>query len=593
VIEYNCETHQIFGETAQTYCIMCISDQRTEIDKENYITTEHNNSYRLLYAMDLYRILILVATMSMYPFSSIVSYERTPRNSRISGAKRTHFNMKSDSSDEIITARNECDSHADTCCAGRNWIVIDLSDMECNVKGFSNELGMLSKIPIASVGTLWVNPENGCSYILVIHEALYFGDDLDHSLINPNQIRLHLGNVVQDNPLNKAPMGIQIEQVMFIPFKTSGVTIYWESTKPSKDDLEKYNWLELTENKPWIPSMIQLSHGSVDDNGYDMSDRDVFEMSLQRCDDDYESDYVLEKHFGSNERLICQRMICSVRSTSAVRSNDRHSKHTPEHIARVFDITEDKARDMLSKTTQQTIRMGVIPITRRYRSFNIDPNEFRLAGQWVIDYLEASVKSIRQHIGAFVITNGRFVYVLPTPKQTDEYATKALTMFSAEVGIPTEIKSDLHLSFTGKHTQFQQFLRSKHITMYNSESGRHGHTYKVDTEIRELRRRSRKKMISKNVPRRLWCLMLEWQSRMMQFIPRGYNERTGYLSQLCRMSACRFCCPNGDILCRVGDMSRHVAGHVADTRECRVGRVSKTTRHLTTCRGIPDMSVIS
>jgi hypothetical protein len=63
------------------------------------------------------------------------------------------------------------------------------------------------------------------------------------------------------------------------------------------------------------------------------------------------------------------------------------------------------------------------------------------------------------------------------------------------------------------------------------------------------------------------------------------------LSPLCRMSACRFCCPNGDILCRVGDMSRHVAGHVADTRKCRVGRVSKTTRHLTTCRGIPDMSV--
>ena len=65
------------------------------------------------------------------------------------------------------------------------------------------------------------------------------------------------------------------------------------------------------------------------------------------------------------------------------------------------------------------------------------------------------------------------------------------------------------------------------------------------------------------------------------------------LSPLCRMSACRFCCPNGDILCRVGKMSRHVAGHVADTRKCRVGRVSKTTRHLTTCRGIPDMSVIS
>jgi hypothetical protein len=332
--------------------------------------------------------------------------------------------------------------------------------MECNVKGFSNELGMLSKIPIASVGTLWVNPENGCSYILVIHEALYFGDDLDHSLINPNPIRLYLGDVVQDNPLNKTPMGIQMEeQNMFIPFNTSGVTIYWDLTKPSKEDLEKYEWLELTENKPWIPSSIQLSHTSVDNDNYSMSDdRDVFAMSLQHDHDNYESDYVLERNFGSNEQLLCQRMISSVRSTSAVKSNDRHSKHTPEHIAKVFDITIDKARDMLSKTTQQTIRMGVNPITRRYRSFNIDPNEFRLAGQWIIDYLESSVKSIRQHVGAFVIMNGRFVYVLPTPKQTDEYATRALTMFSAEVGVPTEIKSDLHLSFTGKHTQFQQFL---------------------------------------------------------------------------------------------------------------------------------------
>jgi len=39
---------------------------------------------------------------------------------------------------------------------------------------------------------------------------------------------------------------------------------------------------------------------------------------------------------------------------------------------------------MLSKTTQQTIRMGVNPITRRYRSFGIDPNENRVAGQWGI-----------------------------------------------------------------------------------------------------------------------------------------------------------------------------------------------------------------
>ena len=311
--------------------------------------------------------------MSMRQIYTIVSSNRTKRNPRISGTKRSYATLKSDSSDEFHTARNECDSHTDTCCAGRNFTIIDLSDVECNVKGFSNELGMLSKIPIATVGTLWVNPDDGCSYILVIHEALYFGDDLDHSLINPNQIRLHLGNVVQDNPLSNTSMGINIEERdMFIPFKTSGVTIYWESTRPSKDDLDKYPWIELTDNKPWNPSMIQLSHNSGDDNGHNiLDDRVVFEMSSRHDHDEFESDYVFERYFNTTEQLLYERMISSVsgtRSTSAVISNDRHSKHTLEHIAMVFDITIDKARDMLSKTTQQTIRMGVNPVTRRYRT---------------------------------------------------------------------------------------------------------------------------------------------------------------------------------------------------------------------------------
>ena len=59
--------------------------------------------------------------------------------------------------------------------SGRNWALIELTDTECNVKGFSNELGVLNKIPVATVGTLWVNPEDGSTYILVINEVLYFG----------------------------------------------------------------------------------------------------------------------------------------------------------------------------------------------------------------------------------------------------------------------------------------------------------------------------------------------------------------------------------------------------------------------------------
>ena len=142
--------------------------------------------------------------MNGHRFGSIVSYNRSRRDTRVSGTKRAY--QDDNSSHEPISAKNECDTHADTCCAGSNWPVIEFTDIECNVTGFSNDLGSLNKIPVATVGSLWVNPVDGRHYILVINEALYFGNKLDHLLINPNQIRSFLGDVVQDNPFCDEPM---------------------------------------------------------------------------------------------------------------------------------------------------------------------------------------------------------------------------------------------------------------------------------------------------------------------------------------------------------------------------------------------------
>ena len=58
------------------------------------------------------------------------------------------------------------------------------------------------------------------------------------------------------------------------------------------------------------------------------------------------------------------------------------------------------------------------------------------------------------------------------------------------------------------------------------------------------------------------------------------------------MSPCRFLFPNGDTACRVGDMSRHVRGHVGDIAKCRVGQGAQND---TTCRLLPtfaDMSAV-
>jgi hypothetical protein len=36
--------------------------------------------------------------------------------------------------------------------------------------------------------TAYEDPVSDATYILVFNEALYYGDKLDHSLLNPNQI---------------------------------------------------------------------------------------------------------------------------------------------------------------------------------------------------------------------------------------------------------------------------------------------------------------------------------------------------------------------------------------------------------------------
>ena len=44
-------------------------------------------------------------------------------------------------------------------------------------------------VPIVSGATAWDDPVTGQTYILIINEGLYYGNKMDHSLINPNQIR--------------------------------------------------------------------------------------------------------------------------------------------------------------------------------------------------------------------------------------------------------------------------------------------------------------------------------------------------------------------------------------------------------------------
>jgi hypothetical protein len=126
-------------------------------------------------------------------------------------------------------ARCELDTRADTCCAGINCRPIFYTGQQCEVQGFHDDFAPVPDVPIATVATTWSDPLTGRGYILIIHEALYFGSGMNHSLINPNQLR-HYGVIVHDNPYERDPsraMGIEIDDNDRLPFCSQGSTVFF------------------------------------------------------------------------------------------------------------------------------------------------------------------------------------------------------------------------------------------------------------------------------------------------------------------------------------------------------------------------------
>ena len=149
-------------------------------------------------------------------------------------------------------AKCKLDTRADTICAGKNFRALSLKGQTCDVLGFHQSFESLHDIPLAQVAT-GVTLENGKTVILVINEALYFGSQMDHSLVNPNQIRAY-GIDVSDNPFDRErDFGIQYDEC-FIPFATEGSTVYFDTFVPTDYQLEALRHIELTSDDKWNPN---------------------------------------------------------------------------------------------------------------------------------------------------------------------------------------------------------------------------------------------------------------------------------------------------------------------------------------------------
>ena len=87
----------------------------------------------------------------------------------------------------IHTARCEIDNHVDTCCLGKNFIPLAYTNRVCDVHAFTDQVDAVSNIPVVTGATAAVLP-NDKTVILAVHQGLYFGEQMPHSLIT--RIRL-------------------------------------------------------------------------------------------------------------------------------------------------------------------------------------------------------------------------------------------------------------------------------------------------------------------------------------------------------------------------------------------------------------------
>ena len=146
---------------------------------------------------------------------------------------------------------------ADTSCASANWHMLEYTGHTCNVYTYSDQYDAIKGIPVATCATV-VSGENGLDFLLISREKLFFGKDMEHSLLNQKQIRAHIrhhGGTVQDGFTKDRDFGINTKDT-FIPFYMEGSAISFDSRIHNNHELEMLPQVVITSKKPPDPLHI-------------------------------------------------------------------------------------------------------------------------------------------------------------------------------------------------------------------------------------------------------------------------------------------------------------------------------------------------
>jgi Reverse transcriptase (RNA-dependent DNA polymerase) len=421
---------------------------------------------------------------------STVRRATTRRIARISNGEATVYN------------KMEMDSHADTVVLGRNCVILSYTGRECDVSPYTDSYEAIKGVPIVTGATAWTSHEDGQTYILVFNEALWMGEVLEHSLLNPNQLR-HYGVRVQDNPFHETEMHMETEDgELVIPLQAEGTTISLSTRTPTDRELHECPHITMTSKQEWDPRDLQFPEPKC------RVPQGV--SKLCSC-----SALHREHQVEFNQATIVERIVAEIRvdmiddvpTRRTFVSAERHLGVSAQELSDRWCIGLKQAENTIKITTQLATRSATMPLSRRYRADRIFENPL-LRGQFYTDTLDGRCKSLDGNSYAQVFAT-KDLFAVVYPMASKSMAGEGLRQFVHDYGRPEHLTYDGAGEQCGRKTEFMKNIRKYSINHRTTERDRPNHNF-AEGVIREIRKKWFRIMVRRKVPQRLWDYGLRW-----------------------------------------------------------------------------------
>lgn len=447
----------------------------------------------------------------------------------------------------------ELDSHADVAVLGANCRVFQETNKTVQVSGYDPALGTVER-KIVSGCFAYDDPDDGECKILIIHQGLYV-PTMPNSLIPPFQMRDN-DIIVNDCPKKQVSQpnadhhaiivqrekdGLPLRIPLMLKGTISAFPVRWPTDAEFvNNELERF---ELTYETP------DWDHGDPDHEREEAAANDqaqveereatgvsVTSISLAQGDIScYDSCCPDRARISgiSNTLLpdtLCDAMKehCHVSTIYAPKARTAVGI-TAEQLAHNWKIPLARARQTIEVTTQRGIRTRPYDIVRRFKTNDRLLRYNRLPVTMYTDTIAVPGKghSVRGNSFAQVFA------VPPAWIKVYAMATKgdaphALSQLLRDVGVPEKMVMDGSKEQLGHRFRNQcrdAGCKTQTTEPYSPWSNR------AELAIRELKKATRRRMVSSGAPRRLWDDCIELEADIMSHTARDEYAFQGQTPQ--------------------------------------------------------------